>query len=532
MAHDVFISYSTIDKPIADGICANLETAGIRCWIAPRDIAPGEDWPAAISNAIAQSQAMVLVFSSHSNTSDDVSRELNLAATNKLIILPFKIENVEPEPGIRYYLSRTHWLDAMNPPTQEQIRMLTERVKKMLAPEVENLPSFTTPLPASPQAASSQKRRKLNPWLIGVALLALLIVGIVFCGGGLLLGRKYLFAKTSVNLPTLSLPPMPDETIQSQATTEPTLNVTVPATPESPQPIPQVTTAPIINLEAKRIAYFETQILDLAWTPDNKQIILAGFELQPYDIASQMAIKPTDQHILDSVDISPDGNLVVVATTWDGIQLFDRNWGNLGTLPMGSDGQNASFTPDGKTIFAGVGNLIKMWDANSLQELEPIPLGERVDGLAISPDGKTLAAGIRMEIKLLNIKGEELFTLKGHGHQIIALAFSPDGKTLASGSYDNTIRLWDVSSGRLLRILSGHSKTVHSVAFSPDGKLLASGSDDTLVKVWDAGSGTELKTLYDHTESVTSVAFSPDGTMLATGSYDKLQLWSITYKNP
>ena len=533
MAHDVFISHSSMDKPIADGICANLEAVGIRCWIAPRDIAPGEDWPAAISNAITQSQVMVLVFSSHSNSSADVSRELNLAANSRLVIIPFKIENVEPEPGLQYYLSRTHWLDAMNPPTQEQIRMLTDRVKKMLTPDTAGnpLPSIIAPA-ISRQPSKPPKKRKINPWLIVAAVLALLVAGIIICGGGFWLGRKYLSAKPTSNTPLPDIPAVPSETIPFPATVAGSNNGMTAAPPASPQPTTQETTAPITNLEIKRLAYYETEIRKVAWSPDNKQVVLAGFELQPYDVSSQKAAKPTDLHILNDIAISPDGNMFLVSTVWDAIQLFDRNWGNLGTLPMSSDGDNVGFTPDGKMVFAGVGNLIKKWDAKSLQELEPIPLGERVDALAISPDGKTFAASTSMEIKLLNMKGEVLFSLKGHAHQIPALSFSKDGKTLASGSYDNSIRLWDVSSGRLLRILNGHSKVVNSVAFSPDGRLLASGSDDTTVKVWDVDSGIELKTLYDHTESVTSVAFSPDGTMLATGSYDKLQLWSVSYKNP
>jgi hypothetical protein len=109
MAHDVFISYSSKDKPIADAACANIEAAGIRCWIAPRDIAAGEDWPTAITRAISQSRIMVLVFSASSNSSEDVSREIILAANNRLVIIPFKIDNVEPEPGKQYYLARTHW---------------------------------------------------------------------------------------------------------------------------------------------------------------------------------------------------------------------------------------------------------------------------------------------------------------------------------------------------------------------------------------------------------------------------------------
>jgi hypothetical protein len=63
MVHNVFISYSSKDKPIADAICANTEANGVRCWIAPRDIAPGEDWPTAITKTIFQSLIMVLVFS-------------------------------------------------------------------------------------------------------------------------------------------------------------------------------------------------------------------------------------------------------------------------------------------------------------------------------------------------------------------------------------------------------------------------------------------------------------------------------------
>lgn len=76
---------------------------------------------------------MVLVFSASSNSSEDVSRELMLAANSKLIIIPFKIDNIEPEPGKQYYLARTHWLDALNPPTREQISLLVETVKMFVA---------------------------------------------------------------------------------------------------------------------------------------------------------------------------------------------------------------------------------------------------------------------------------------------------------------------------------------------------------------------------------------------------------------
>src|SRR4030095_5651151 len=81
---------------------------------------------------------------------------------------------------------------------------------------------------------------------------------------------------------------------------------------------------------------------------------------------------------------------------------------------------------------------------------------------------------------------------------VYSVAFSPDGKTLASGSGDNTIRLWDVGAGRLIRSMEGHGGAVRSVAFSPDGKMIASASEDKMIasasedktiKLWQVSTG-------------------------------------------
>jgi len=183
MAHDIFISYSNKDKLIADAICANLEGAGVRCWIAPRDITPGEDWPAAIDRAISQSRVMVLVFSAYVNSSEHIPRELSLAANSKLVIIPFKIENVEPEPGIRYYLTRTHWLDAINPPTQEQIRALVDIVKTLiLAPAPVAHPYIgPSPVVSKPPKPELLPRKKSAwgrfLWILGTLVLLVGMIG-------------------------------------------------------------------------------------------------------------------------------------------------------------------------------------------------------------------------------------------------------------------------------------------------------------------------------------------------------------------
>ena len=166
MAHDVFISYSHKDQPIANGICAKLEADGLRCWIAPRDIDPGEDWPTAIATGIAGSKVMVLVFSQSSNMSEEVSRELYLAANSKVIIIPFVIEKVRPEASKAYYLGRTHWLDAMNPPTNAQIGQLIERIRSLMKEGGK----------AADRAGGLRRKR---PWVIPAALvlLAALVIG-------------------------------------------------------------------------------------------------------------------------------------------------------------------------------------------------------------------------------------------------------------------------------------------------------------------------------------------------------------------
>ncbi|BAY13401.1 nSTAND1 domain-containing NTPase [Calothrix sp. NIES-2098] len=131
---------------------------------------------------------------------------------------------------------------------------------------------------------------------------------------------------------------------------------------------------------------------------------------------------------------------------------------------------------------------------------------------------------------------QELNTLSGHNSPIFSIAFSPDKQRLASGSGDNTINLWDITTGKLLQTFpleqysdSGHSSTVNSIAFSPDRQKLASGSDDSTIKLWDVTTGKLQRTINGHTLPVNSIAFSSDGKLLASGSTDKtVRLWDVT----
>ncbi len=155
--------------------------------------------------------------------------------------------------------------------------------------------------------------------------------------------------------------------------------------------------------------------------------------------------------------------------------------------------------------------------------------------VAYSPDGKTLATASDDNTARVwdRATGKLLLTLQGHTIIVTSVAYSPGGKTLATASYDNTARVWDVASGKLLLTLTGHTSGVRSVAYSPDGKTLATASRDRTARVWDRATGKLLLTLQGHTSSVQSVAYSPDGKTLATASWDyTARVWDAVSGKP
>jgi hypothetical protein len=133
MAHDVFISYSSHDKLTADAACAALESRGIRCWIAPRDVFPGEEYAASLVRALHECRVMVLVFSSGANRSPQVLREVERAVSRGVPILPLRIEDVPPSEAMEYYISSRHWLDALTAPLEQHLIRLAETVKILLS---------------------------------------------------------------------------------------------------------------------------------------------------------------------------------------------------------------------------------------------------------------------------------------------------------------------------------------------------------------------------------------------------------------
>jgi hypothetical protein len=132
MAYDVFISHAYKDKGIADAICSKLESASVKCWIAPRDISPGEDWTDAIRSAIGSSRLMVLVFSENANAAPHIEREIAHAFYTRRPIIPFRSTEALPRREFLFYLGDVRWFDALSQPIEPHLEELTARVKGLL----------------------------------------------------------------------------------------------------------------------------------------------------------------------------------------------------------------------------------------------------------------------------------------------------------------------------------------------------------------------------------------------------------------
>lgn len=308
---------------------------------------------------------------------------------------------------------------------------------------------------------------------------------------------------------------------------------------------PSVTAAPSeCKLELVRSHDKGGTLYSLAFTPDGRSVLLGGDltnrRLQVWDPNSGEVVRNIDVRAI-FVAVSPDGLRAACAEVpGSAVQYIDLKEGTvIREFAHGSQVLSMEFSGDGtRLISGGLDQTACLFNVDTGAELARLKHDMNIGMVAFSPDGK-LVATVCADKKLHlweTATGNKVREIE-HAAVPYCVAFSPDGSQLLTGTggeligpvqglaitpiEDNSLRLWDVESGKLIREMKGHTHVVFSVAFSPDGKRAVSGSFDHSVRLWDVERGEELSSI-EGKGWVTKVLFSSDGNLvLAAGGAEK-----------
>ena len=283
-------------------------------------------------------------------------------------------------------------------------------------------------------------------------------------------------------------------------------------------------------------------LYDIDYSPDGTKIAAAtSIGIWIYDAQTGEARKLiSDAHSgIRKVAYSLDGKTILSDINDRSLCLWDVNSGKQIRTYWGHSHPQITalaFSPDGKTFASGgIGGSVRVWDIESGRQLHRLSAGSSVTSIAYSPDGKILAASSAHNqnpwIFLYEADtGDLILWLRGHTGGVSSLAFSLDGKTLASGSYDNTVRLWDVdailargveSTDILRHVITEHTDAVYDLTYSPDGRYLVTASQDKTIRLFSASNLNARYTFTGDTYFPQEIALSPDGSTLVSRNSDR-----------
>jgi WD40 repeat protein len=298
--------------------------------------------------------------------------------------------------------------------------------------------------------------------------------------------------------------------------------------------------------EATTLSGHTDEVLFVAFSPDGKALVSASkdktFKIWSLRSCKETATIKCDDKPVMSFAFSPDGSTLASGNEKDNtIKVWEVRTGKeRATLDAKNDDEfppgctAVAFSPDGRILAVGhLDGCINLLDPLTGKELGRLSAKTNVHALTFSSDGATLASGVFGKVTLWDMPTpKKRITLRGHKGNVTAVAFGPEDKVLVSGSWDGSIKVWDLPAAKALATLKvqpEQSDIITCVAVSPNGKLLASGTSFCkTVDLWNLATRKLQATLKGHKRGVACVAFSPDGKILASASQDwTIKLWDV-----
>jgi WD40 repeat protein len=549
MSNDVFISHSSKDKVIADALCAALESRGVRCWVAPRDILPGQEWGEAIVDAIAASRIMVLIFSANANASPQVRREVERAVHGDVAIVPFRIEAVMPTKSMEYFISTPHWLDAMTSPLEQHLVTLSDTVQRLLngtkgaeshsstggapspaAPVAAATvpPAARIPAAAAPRAAASPVR-----WVRAFGAVS----AILLLAGGLivpaLLARRKSVPASDVAVGIAPVKPAASAT------------ATVAAGPAAEDRVDSeghrvVDLLSMIDIERDALTgNWERRPDGLACDGEGAPCIAIRYEPpEEYDVRMEFTRNSGNEPVM--LGLSHNGgkfDLVMgaAANTICGMQrkgTADSSNPAVAPCALESGRRYASVTRLRRSSIALEVDGKRMINYQTVgQDLEVSEAWFRqVSPLAI---GSYQSSFIFHKVELVEVKGRGRAVVTGTdpclveewrtGRHDVDFKFALHSNRAL---IDDQVVVWDAGRGKP-GDLDFSSECSRLLALSPDGRMVAGCFHGTGLGVFEVGSMKKLAAGAEHA-GVQWAAFSADGTQLALTTDKTIELWDLS----